>query len=301
MLPVLLVAIGVLFDAGMLLANRHEADRAAEAACQRAIKPTRTMIPSEQARRQNALHLFDAFIKQSGLSVKSRDATVKWIDVGLTANFEYETYFANILGITKIDYSVALQCSGIPPFPHDGEVILDTNFVKPDGDPIFSSYYDSSNCWGVYRVEQFGWDAGTGPGVEIQDWDSRCRSEKLPASNFPSRYVVELDSHANSSMTKIVELHPGTYQFSLWYNGRINDTSSNGIAIYLRQREPQAGTPIKMFTLSQPGWAGWQYFEQKVTVPRYSIYDLTIAAEGTSDSYGGLINAFNVKYVNTLK
>lgn len=297
LLPVFIVLIGVIFDVGMLLAQHQEVDRLAGVACARAVKPTRTMTPADSTRQLNVENLFDTMVSDARLKVKARTVRIDWLDAFVEATVRYETLFAAIVNVSSVDYVVQKHCVGIPPYPRDKEVILSSNFVKPDGSKIPMKY----GCWGIYKYKEFGWDAGSGPGVEIQDWGGGCFG-KLPTTDFPSQYVVELDSDeatdTNSSITKIIELHPGNYEFSVWYNGRIADTKSNIIGVYLQQTRPKEGEKVNLFRMSYPASKGWVRFVTNVEVERYSIYRLTIAAEGTDDTYGGLINSFTVRYVD---
>lgn len=302
--PVVLVGLGVTADMGRLIMHHSAAVQAAHAACQRAVKPTRTLTPNPTRRQQSVLVMFDQLAAQQGLEVTERAATVDWINVDLKASLRFETMFAPLVGVDEIAYKIEENCVGIPPYPHDGEVILSTNFTKPNGDAVpLSQSYDRPNCWDIFRAQEFGWDLGTGPGVEIQDWRPGCFNSvgRLPQADFPSTYVVELDSYANSSITKTVELHPGRYRISNWYHGRINDVTSNGIGVYIKQIEPRIGPELRLFSMAQNGSAGWRYYQTEVTVERYSIYNLSIRAEGKSDTYGGLINAFNVQFIDTFE
>ncbi|MEO5807415.1 MAG: hypothetical protein ABIQ45_12995 [Devosia sp.] len=297
LMPMFMVLIGVIFETGMALANYSVSYQIERDACNRATKPTRTMTPDDAVRRSTVLDLFDAMVASAGQKVTSRDATVNWLNLDMTATFTYNTAFVTMLGIPKITYTIDYKCAGIPPYPRDGAVVLDTNFVKPDGSSIPMKY----GCWGIYKYNEIGWDAGSGPGTEIQDWRPGCFGS-LPATQYPSTYVLELDSDeavdSNSSITKVFELHPGRYEFSVWYNGRITDTASNIIGVYLQQRRPVVAPEVNLFRLSD-GTQKWILFKRTVTVGQYSVYNLTIKAEGTDDTYGGLIYAFNVVYVDT--
>lgn len=303
LLPVLIILIGVTFDVGRLMAQVAVADSIAEASCQRSIKPTRTMTPTDSARRANVLKLFDQMIGAEGLTVRSRTATIDWITTNLRAELRYSTMFSEIVGVKVFDYEVEQTCSGIPPYPRDGEIVLDTNFVQPNGGAILPA----NSCWNVFRFDQFGWDAGTGPGIEIQDWTApgRCFGAR-PAAQFPSPYVVELDSHGgppgfnNSSITKIIELHPGDYEFSVWYNGRITDINSNGIGIYLQKTRPVTEVERRIIYMARSVSEGWKRFCFPIRVSQYSIYRLTIKAEGIDDTVGGLFNSFNVQYIDSV-
>lgn len=297
LMPVFIVMMGVIFDVGMLLAQHQEVDRLAGVACSRAVKPTRTMTPADSTRQTNVEKLFDTLVSDARLNVTARTVRIDWLDTFLEATVRYQTLFASIVRVASVEYEVRKHCVGIPPYPRDKEVILSSNFVKPDGSKIPMKY----GCWGIYKHREFGWDEGTGPGVEIQDWGGGCFG-KLPTTDFPSQYVVELDSDeaadTNSSITKIIELHPGNYEFAVWYNGRIADTKSNIIGVYLQQTRPTIGDKVNLFRMSYPASKGWVRFVTNVAVERYSIYKLSIAAEGTDDTYGGLINSFTVRYVD---
>lgn len=150
-------------------------------------------------------------------------------------------------------------------------------------------------------------------------------------ASLPTRYVIELDSdwgavrqggkkpmNANSSIFKKVELHPGYYEISVWYNGRkshfkdpsnpgrlITAEQTNGIDVTLQQLLPQLGAVKPVFNMRQgPGMENpvdqaikWRYYQKKFTVDTYSVYKLTIAASGFSDSVGGIITGFELRYI----
>jgi hypothetical protein len=131
------------------------------------------------------------------------------------------------------------------------------------------------------------------------------QNERIP----PTRYAVELDSHwegqkrrdANSSIFKYVEMHPGKYEISVWYNGRNQSyEGSNDIDISLQVLRPQMGVEKKIIQMSQKAnEIRWERRSYEVTVDTYSLYKLSIAAAGTSDSLGGIITAFEVTYLDS--
>lgn len=157
----------------------------------------------------------------------------------------------------------------------------------------------------MYPATDFGWDSGTGRGIEVQDWSIEyCRTYYkwvgLPPAEFPSKYAIELDSFNNSSMTKIIELHPGRYEFSVWYNGR-NPAyeGSNRIDIILQKTRPEKIKPEKIISMAQDkNSIKWDLFKYQIDVKEYSIYNLTIAAAEKDDSVGGIITSFNIKYID---
>lgn len=53
--------------------------------------------------------------------------------------------------------------------------------------------------------------------------------------------------------------------------------------------------------MGQEGKVFWERRSYSITVDTYSVYKLTIAAGGKSDSIGGIITAFEVKYVDSPK
>jgi hypothetical protein len=96
-------------------------------------------------------------------------------------------------------------------------------------------------------------------------------------------------------------MHPGKYEISVWYNGRNqNYEGSNDIDISLQVLRPQMGVEKKIIQMSQKAnEIRWERRSYEVTVDTYSLYKLSIAAAGTSDSLGGIITAFEVTYLDS--
>lgn len=371
LMPVFLFTFGLLFEGGRALAYYSQSKRVIAQACERSTKPTRTNVPIDEVRRKNVLDTFDALITSTKQDVVSRDVTIDWLTTDIEAKFSYKTVLGGLFNVEKMDYALTYRCDGIPPYPYDGEVIVNNTFDRLNGkDRILKNGKgpDAPNgCWGVLTYEELGWDGGTGPGIELQDWsNAACRKKfgwqgyeepakdagascasvsqqdklKEPDKNAsqpaatnpcpsksdepqkplllsagnsgipPTKYVVELDSHwegqkrrdANSSIFKIVELHPGKYEVSVWYNGR-NEAygGTNDIDIFLQLQRPKLGPEKKIIEMAQTGKVFWERRSYSITVDTYSVYKLTIAAGGTSDSFGGIITAFEVKYVDSPK
>lgn len=307
--PVFCIGIGGLFEAGMALSYRAQSERVLAMACERSIKPTRTLTPTDTARRNNVLKTFDALAKSANQTVVSRDATIDWLTTNMTASFSYPTTFAKLLNVSQLSYNLSYQCKGIPPYPHDGELLLSSALTKPDGSALKLKYVQTSQspngCWDVYNATDLGWDSGTGGGPEVQDWSNAyCRWQGnwvgLPPNDFPTPYAIELDSWNNSTMTKTIELHPGRYEVSVWYNGR-NPAyeGSNEVYVSIQQTRPTLGLEKKVIVMAQnKNEIAWKKYSFTWSVSEYSVYYLTIGAGGKNDSVGGIITSFQLKYVD---
>jgi hypothetical protein len=368
--------IGLLFEGGRALAYYSQSKRVMALACERSTKPTRTDTPADEDRRESVLSTFDSMIQSTKQKVINRGVIIDWIRTDVSAEFSYSLVFAKMFNLDEIKYRLNYTCEGIPPYPYDGEVLVDNNFenntlgvervlkngIKPE---------TPSGCWGVYPYTELRWHGGTGPGIELQDWSSPCcrknhdwegypdgfgqepkkgeetandKACKINGSgktattgktlveetagnlaSLPTRYVIELDSHwgagrkdANSSIFRTVELHPGHYEISVWYNGRksnfpdpddpkktISAEKTNGIDIKLQQLRPKLGEVKQIFDMRQGSGMPdavdqtirWRYYQKKFTVDTYSTYRLTIEASGLSDSFGGIITGFELKYI----
>lgn len=296
-LPVLVLTTMGGVSVTMGLAKRQELRDIAQLACNRAVKPTRMKIREDADRTMRARDYFDQMAADRGITIVSRDVTTGWLTGRVTAKASIPIIENVAIKGTAFTVSADVTCEGIPPFPKKNDTILTSNFEKPDG----SALPFKNVTWGVYKATEFGWKGGDGPGVEIQDWANPKTYGALPPGS-KSRYVVELDSHGgpngtgNSSMYRDIELHKGTYRFSFWYFGRQDDALTNTISVYLTGERP-VGPKVQKLTVSQPRSAGWVYSSFEIPVETYSIYRLTIAAEGTDDTKGGNFNDLKLEYI----
>ncbi|KJF70105.1 hypothetical protein [Agrobacterium arsenijevicii] len=370
LLPLFILLIGLLFEGGRALAYYNQSKRVMALACERSTKPTRTDTPLDEVRRQGVLTTFDSMIQSTKQKVVDRDVTIDWLRTDISAQFSYGLVFADMFNLQEIKFRLSYSCEGIPPYPYDGEVIVDNKFENNllGKERILNNGITKQTpggCWGVYPYSELKWDGGAGPGVEMQDWSSPCcrknhywegypedlsgekkqqketandkaceikdtvNSSKSDtksdfsnaggaAASLPTRYVIELDSDwgsvksqgkkrtdANSSIFKYVELHPGFYEISVWYNGRRKELAgvadpklTNGIAVSLQRLLPQLSEPKTIFDMSQDKSSiKWKQYRENITVDTYSMYKLTIAAAGLSDSVGGIITGFELKYI----
>jgi hypothetical protein len=294
--PVILFGALTVVSGGMLYAKRLQLQNAARLACDRAVKPTRMKVYDDSSRKAFAESVFDQLARKTNLTNVQRTVTADWLTATVNATADFD-FIGGLAQNKTYKLAVSETCKGVPPYPAVGDVILSSNFTQPDGSAIV---LDHGN-WTVSKPAAFGWDGGTGPGVEIQDWGNGAFGA-LP-NGISSRYVVELDSHGgtpsnpgNSSMYRIVELHRGTYRFSFWYYGRVADSTTNRISVYIEGVRP-VSAKVQKLTVAEPKSAGWIYKSFDVNIPEYSIYKFIIAAEGTDDTYGGNFNDLKLTYL----
>lgn len=271
----------------------------AQLACNRAVKPTRMKILSDADRTKAALTMFDEMATDRGFQIKSRTLTSDWLTAKVDAVARVPA-IANmdVDQVPSFDIAATVECNGLPPFPKVGDTLLTSNFERPDGGKLPMKY----GTWGVYKATEFGWEGGSGPGVEIQDWIGGPWLGTLPPGST-SRYVVELDSdegppsnRGNSSMYRTVELHKGVYRFSFWYLGRQADPETNRISVYLEGTRP-VSPKVQKLTIARPRSDGWIKAQFDVPVSTYSLYRLSIVAEGADDTTGGNFNDLRLEYL----
>lgn len=295
-LPVIILGALTVVAGSMLYAKRLQLQNAARLACNRAVKPTRMKIYDDSARKAFAETVFDEIAGKTNLTITSRSVTADWLTATVSATATFD-FVGGLSQTRNYPIQVTETCKGVPPYPALGDVILSSNFTQADGSQLLLA----QGNWTVAKPEAFGWDGGTGPGVEIQDWGNRDFGS-LP-DGISSRYVVELDSHGgtlnnpgNSSMYRITELHRGTYRFSFWYFGRVDDPATNRISVYIEGIRP-VSPKVQKLTVAEPKSAGWIYKSFDIDVPQYSIYKFIIAAEGKDDTYGGNFNDLRLTYI----
>ncbi|MEN0000750.1 MAG: hypothetical protein AAF940_07690 [Pseudomonadota bacterium] len=294
-----------------------------KAACYRSLNPTRTHVPDDTQRQEFAEKAVDATLAKGRYENVTRTVVSTWLHTSVNATASIPVPIG-IMGPDHFELAAAFECSGIPPYPHDGEVLLSSDFTTGEGDALTLpfAHYRGSKCWGRFDNETIGWDgmAGMPPSggmdamrigsngwiqgrgfVEIQDWTpgNRCWNNPYPPNEFGSNYAIELDSDYNTSIYKKLELHPGTYRFELWYFGRLNNTSTNGIRVSIegaRNENPIAKQT--MIETASNARDGWLYHQFEFTIDHYEIYKVYLEAVGTSDSFGGIINGFKLIYVD---
>lgn len=281
----------------LAMGRRTELSNIAKTACNQGLKPTRTDVYNDSDRKRMAEALLARLAAERKITLTSSTVTEGFLSGSVTAATTISGFSFLVGNGRTIPISVAVTCQGVPPYPTKNSVVLSSEFTRPTTAPLLNAGQD----WAVFKPQDYGWDSGTGPGVEIQNWSTGAYFGTLPPG-ATNPYVVELDSdngglgNTNSSMTKRIELHRGTYQFSIWYFGRVEDVNTNRISVYLTGVRP-VSPKVQKLTMSEPRSKGWIRYQFDVPVTQYSVYDLTIAAEGTDDSFGGNFNSLELKYI----
>jgi hypothetical protein len=138
----------------------------------------------------------------------------------------------------------------------------------------------------AYLPSITGWTLASGPAIEIQN--------HVAGSPFDGNQFVELDSSANSGMYQDIATVAGqTYQLSFAYSPRPGVAeSSNGIDIRW------GGLDLGIIKQTGIGHSDtvWSIHTYDLTATS-SLTRLEFTATGTSDSYGGYLDAVSVNSV----
>lgn len=137
-----------------------------------------------------------------------------------------------------------------------------------------------------------GWTQAKPAGIEIQNNATLSTIDAHSADAY-----VELDTSSNSGMFQNAALHMGRYVLSFWYSPRTSGVKTNGINY-------QLGSLIKgkVDNLSPGATVGqWTQYSFAFFAPStknfLKAYKLTLAASGTSDGLGGLIDDVSIAAV----
>ena len=153
----------------------------------------------------------------------------------------------------------------------------------------FGSQFSNLNSgpgssWDMWNAIN-GWTKTNGSGIEVQS--NRTLSTIDAHSGV---HYVELDSNRNSRMVQQVALNVGRYVLSFWYSPR-TASSTNGIEYAVgtftggsvNYHNPLAAVP-----------GVWTLITHNFLVTQAGTYDLAFAANGRSDSYGGLLDDVSI-------
>lgn len=328
-LPTLMVMILGSTTVMKALSERRQLQAIAQTACNRAVKPQRLISLTDAQRSLHAQQLFDTLVSDRKITIKERTVTSNWLQAEVSASATVEA-MPGWGEQAAIPISVSERCTGIPPYPAKGDVILSSNFKTPSGTAVDLRRTNvGKEKYDVFTAVQAGWDGQTGPGIEIQDWVAGFTLAGLGKQLLPpgisSTYVVELDSAAmpgfstptatcgikgpstNSSMFKTFELHPGTYRLSLWFRSRVTRASveaaqggtapstdtTNRVVVYLEGTQPVS--PKAAVIVYDDYSMTWQQRSHEIAVSNYGLYKLHVVAEGCSDGSGGLFNDLKIE------
>lgn len=142
------------------------------------------------------------------------------------------------------------------------------------------------SSWDVFKTAS-GWTSITGAGIEIQS------NRTLKSINgHDGQHYVELDSNNNSDMFQDVVLAVGDHVLSFFYSPRSKNAATNGIDFSV--------SGLLSGNVTGPGGVlgtavgAWTEITQKFTVATAGTYTLGFAATGSSNSYGGLLDAVSI-------
>lgn len=132
-----------------------------------------------------------------------------------------------------------------------------------------------SNTWSVFASAD-GWTKLSGAGIEIQD-----HVAGNPAAGGGDQFV-ELDSHNNSSMGRVIAA-AGSYSLDFLYSPRPGiGSASNVINVYL--------DAVLLTSLTGVGGGSTAWSAHNVTFSSLAGQTLIFAAAGASDSLGGYVD-----------
>lgn len=159
LLPLFVLLLGVLFEGGRALVYYNQSKRVMALACERSTKPTRTDTPEDEDRREAVLTTFDSMIQSTKQKVITRDVVIDWLRTDMKAEFGYNLLFAKMLSLDEFKYRLNYTCQGIPPYPYDGEVLVNNDFEKTslDKERVLKNGVTArtpGGCWGglsLYR------------------------------------------------------------------------------------------------------------------------------------------------------
>ena len=151
----------------------------------------------------------------------------------------------------------------------------------------FNQLLTSNYSWDTWKTID-KWKNVSGPGVEVQTDRTLSTIDAQDGD-----YYIELDSTANSSISQKVQLSQGTYLLSFWYSPRTALALTNTITYNLGR--VVSGQITNGVNGARVGV--WVEVKALFSIKSKGNYDLTFAAAGLSDGYGGLIDNVSIETV----
>ena len=146
-------------------------------------------------------------------------------------------------------------------------------------DVVFSNMPTHGPSWGIWDSIP-GWSSKDA-GVEIQ---TNRTLRQIDAHS--GEYYTELDTYRNSTIYQDVTLGAGRHKLTFWYSPRTHDPKTNGIDFALGSLVGGSITGPS----SDVTYGDWTKVVQGFTVDTPGTYQLSFAASGKSNSYGGLLD-----------
>jgi len=151
----------------------------------------------------------------------------------------------------------------------------------------FNQLLTSNYSWDMWKTVD-KWKNASGPGVEVQTDRTLSTIDAQDGD-----YYIELDSTANSSISQKVQLSQGSYLLSFWYSPRTALALTNTITYNLGR--VVSGQITNGVNGARVGV--WVEVKALFSIKSKGNYDLTFAAAGLSDGYGGLIDNISIETV----
>ena len=151
----------------------------------------------------------------------------------------------------------------------------------------FNQLLTSNYSWDMWKTVD-KWKNASGPGVEVQTDRTLSTIDAQDGD-----YYIELDSTANSSISQKVQLSQGSYLLSFWYSPRTALALTNTISYNLGR--VVSGQITNGVNGARVGV--WVEVKALFSIKSKGNYDLTFAAAGLSDGYGGLIDNISIETV----
>ena len=333
-LPVLVIGTMTVIDISQQANAQKKMNETAQMACTRVVGSSLIRYPTDEDRQGAGTSVITTSYKDD-TNVKNVASTIETgmdtANVNITGERVSALSGTQLTGIAGTELTSKIDCAGIPPYPRIDEIVYAANFGEGlNGENPYKRKYDNGE-WGIIDAEKVGWAFaslldGTPTekcGIEMQNWSTGRRfigsgaenqDQSLPPDST-NPYVVELDGNCNTSLEKSFELHPGEYEFSIWYRGRgktyrgnnpdtdSDDYKSNQIGMYLQpidsvtwEPESKLAVTDKVLTMNDPDGKYWEQYTYNVEVESYNLYRITLMGEGASDRYGGLFTSFTLTY-----
>lgn len=147
--------------------------------------------------------------------------------------------------------------------------------------------------WAIFAGGLPGWTTTSG-GIEIQT------AGTVGLTPYDGAHYAELDGNTNYTMSQTVTLGVGRYTMSFAYSPRLANAATNAVAYTLGSN--LLGS-LFVSSVAGPGTApvtavgAWTLITTNFTVTTAGQYDLSFAGGGSSDSYGGFVDAVNIAAV----
>lgn len=182
--------------------------------------------------------------------------------------------------------------------PAQATLLKDGGFERPtpsrglinDNDYASMPGRSGKRSWDVWR-EIGAWSTVAGHGIEVQ-----TRRTIRGAAPHSGDYYVELDSHpggasSNTTMAQMVNLDPGAYRLSYWYQPRTHRSGDNGLEVLWD------GVRIGRHDETSRTQAGWLQHVADVHVATAGDHTLEFTAFGGANTLGALIDTVELNRV----